>query len=189
MLICVRSTWRFDRRVDPVVKTLFNFSARLAFASRAFLLRWTQRPPYSAAKGEAATVSDKFEKGMAVRRAVLGDAHVDRAEAAKTDLDIDFQTFITEGAWGSVWTGEHLTKRERSIVTLALLAALGHDEEVAMHVRATRNTGASLDDIREALMHVAVYAGVPAANRAFKIVKRVVAEWDQENKGPDHGGQ
>lgn len=125
-------------------------------------------------------MTDKFESGMAVRRAVLGDAHVDRAQAAKTALDEGFQSFITEGAWGTVWAGEHFTKRERSIVTLALLAALGHDEEVAMHVRATRNTGASLEDIREALMHVAVYAGVPAANRAFKIVKAVAAEWEQE---------
>ena len=125
-------------------------------------------------------MNDKFETGMRVRRSVLGDAHVDRAEAAKTAMDADFQAFITEGAWGTVWAGEHFTKRERSIVTLALLAALGHDEEVAMHVRATRNTGATLEDIREALMHVAVYAGVPAANRAFKIVKRVIAEWERE---------
>jgi 4-carboxymuconolactone decarboxylase len=111
-------------------------------------------------------------KGMATRRSVLGDAHVDRAEAARTDFDADFQDFITEGAWGGVWARPGLTWRERSMITIALLAALGHDEEVAMHVRATINTGASADDIREALMHVAVYAGVPAANRAFRIAKR-----------------
>lgn len=114
---------------------------------------------------------DRSETGMAVRRAVLGNAHVDRAEAAKTAFDADFQQFITEGAWGSVWSRPGLTHRERSLITIALLAALGHDEEVAMHVRATANTGASPDDIKEALLHVAVYAGVPAANRAFKIAK------------------
>jgi 4-carboxymuconolactone decarboxylase len=111
---------------------------------------------------------------MQTRRAVLGDAHVDRAEAAKTPFDADFQAFITEGAWGSVWSRPGLTKRERSLITIALLAALGHDEEVAMHVRATANTGATPDDIKEALLHVAVYAGVPAANRAFRIAKREV---------------
>ncbi|WP_425293833.1 4-carboxymuconolactone decarboxylase [Microvirga pakistanensis] len=116
---------------------------------------------------------------MTVRRQVLGDAHVDRATAQMADFDADFQTFITEGAWGSVWSRPHFTKRERSIVTIALLAALGHDEEVAMHVRATRNTGATKEDIREALMHVAVYAGVPAANHAFKIVKRAYDEMEK----------
>ena len=115
---------------------------------------------------------DRFEIGMETRRSVLGDAHVDRAEAAKTEFDADFQRFITEGAWGSVWSRPGLTKRERSLITIALLAALGHDEEVAMHVRATANTGATAEDIKEALLHVAVYAGVPAANRAFKIAKR-----------------
>ncbi len=117
---------------------------------------------------------------MTVRRSVLGDAHVDRAEAAKTDFDAPFQSFITEGAWGTVWAGDHFTRRERSIVTLALLAALGHDEEVAMHVRATRNTGATPEDLREVMMHVAVYAGVPAANRAIKIVKRELAAMAEE---------
>ena len=111
--------------------------------------------------------SERYEAGMAVRRQVLGDAHVDRATAQMTEFDADFQTFITEGAWGSVWSRPHFSKRERSIVTIALLAALGQDDEVAMHVRATRNTGATRDDIREALLHVAVYAGVPAANHAF----------------------
>ena len=118
----------------------------------------------------------RFETGMATRRSVLGDAHVDRASATMTSFDEPFQTFITEGAWGSVWSRPHLTKRERSLLTLALLAALGHDEEVAMHTRATVNTGASPEDVREALLHVAVYAGVPAANRAFRIVKKTYAE-------------
>jgi 4-carboxymuconolactone decarboxylase len=119
---------------------------------------------------------DRHAEGMATRRAVLGDAHVDRAEALKTEFDADFQHFITEGAWGSVWSRPHLTRRERSMVTIALLAALGHWDEVAMHVRATRNTGASPEDLREVLLHVAVYAGVPAANHAFKIVKQTLAE-------------
>jgi len=126
--------------------------------------------------------SPRFEAGMAIRRSVLGDAHVDRASAAMTSFDEPFQTFITESAWGSVWSRPNLTRRERSIVTLALLAALGHDEEVAMHTRATLNTGATPEDVREALLHVAVYAGVPAANRAFNIVKRTYAEMAKEAK-------
>ncbi len=119
---------------------------------------------------------DRFETGMAVRRAVLGDAHVDRAEARKTPFDADFQRFITEGAWGSVWSRPGLDRRTRSLLTVALLAALGHHEELAMHIRATRNTGATPDDIKEALLHVAVYAGVPAANTAIRIAKQVYAE-------------
>lgn len=120
--------------------------------------------------------SPMFERGMATRRAVLGESHVDNATARKTAFDDDFQTFITEGAWGSVWSRPGLSKRERSMLTIALLAALGHDEEVAMHVRATVNTGTTPDDIKEALLHVAVYAGVPAANRAFRIAKEELAK-------------
>jgi 4-carboxymuconolactone decarboxylase len=118
--------------------------------------------------------------GMRTRRSVLGDAHVDRAERGKTAFDAPFQELITEAAWGHVWSGTAWTKRERSMVTIALLAALGQDEEVAMHVRATANTGATPDDIREALMHVAIYAGVPAANHAFKIVKQTYREMGVE---------
>lgn len=120
-----------------------------------------------------------FDRGMATRRSVLGDAHVDNASAKMTAFDADFQSFITEGAWGSVWSRPGLTKRERSMITLALLAALGHDEEVAMHVRATANTGATPEDIKEALLHVAVYAGVPAANRAFKIAREELAKREE----------
>lgn len=122
------------------------------------------------------TDSTRFLEGMATRRAVLGDGHVDRANANATAFDADFQAFITEGAWGSVWSRPGLSKRERSMLTIALLAALGHDEEVAMHVRASVNTGCSPDDIKEALLHVAVYAGVPAANRAFRIAKEELAK-------------
>ena len=125
-------------------------------------------------------MAERYDTGMATRRRVLGDAHVDRAEAAKTALDADFQAFITEGAWGSVWSRPKFSLRERSIVTLALLAALGNFEEVAMHVRATKNTGASPEDISEAMLHVAVYAGVPRANHAFKIIKETYKEMGVE---------
>lgn len=128
----------------------------------------------------------RLETGMQVRRSILGDAHVDRAEAAKTSFDEDFQRFITEGAWGSVWSRPGLTRRERSLVTITLLAALGHDDELAMHLRATANTGASIDDVKEALLHVAVYAGVPAANRAIKIAKTVFDKASSDTSD-DHG--
>jgi 4-carboxymuconolactone decarboxylase len=117
---------------------------------------------------------------MATRRGVLGDAHVDRAEANKTDFDAPFQTLITEGAWGSVWARPELTRRERSLITLALLAAGGQWDEVAMHTRATANTGASPADVREAMLHVAIYAGVPAANHALKIIKETYREMGVE---------
>ncbi len=123
-------------------------------------------------------MSDFQKKGTATRRSVLGDAHVDQALANKSELDTPFQEMITDVAWGRVWSGDHWTKRERSIVTIALLAGLGHYEEMAMHIRATANTGASADDIREALMHVAVYAGVPAANHALKIAKQTLLEME-----------
>lgn len=130
--------------------------------------------------------TNRFDTGMAVRRSVLGDAHVDRAEAAKTPFDEDFQRFITEGAWGSVWSRPGFTKRERSLVTIALLAALGHDEEIAMHVRATTNTGATPEDLKEVLLHVAVYAGVPAANRAIRIVTQTFQDINGEADKNEH---
>ena len=112
-----------------------------------------------------------YQKGMRTRRTVLGDAHVDKANGSASSLDQPFQDLITEAAWGHVWSRNQLSLRERSIVTIALLAALGHEEEVAMHVRASVNTGASPEDIMEALLHVAIYAGVPAANSAIKVAK------------------
>ena len=127
---------------------------------------------------EASIPSERYKQGLVTRRSVLGEAHVDRALANETPFDQPFQQLITEGAWGSVWSREQWSKRERSMVTIALLAALGHDEEVAMHIRATANTGATREDICEALMHVAIYAGVPAANHAFKIAKATYAEID-----------
>jgi 4-carboxymuconolactone decarboxylase len=122
------------------------------------------------------TTSERYAQGMMTRRSVLGDAHVDRADAAKTPFDAPFQEMITEAAWGHVWSRPDLTRRERSLITLAILAALGRDGELALHVRATRNTGATMDDVREAMMHVAIYAGVPSANHAIGIVKQVFAE-------------
>ena len=119
--------------------------------------------------------ADRYAEGMATRRRVLGDAHVDRAEAATDAFDAPFQRLIAEGAWGSVWSRPDLTPRERSLVTLALLAALGHWDEFEMHLRATARTGATPEDVREALLHVAIYAGVPAANRAIRLAKAVFA--------------
>ena len=127
---------------------------------------------------------DRHAAGLRVRRAVLGDAHVDRAEAGKTAFDADFQRFITEGAWGSVWTRPGLPRPTRSLLTLVILASLGHWEEFVMHIRAARNTGATRDEIKEALFHVAVYAGVPAANRAYGLAKGVYQDEDAE-KGAD----
>ena len=127
---------------------------------------------------DIANGSERYRQGMTTRRSVLGDAHVDRANANETAFDQPFQHLITEAAWGTVWSGSHFSKRERSIVTIALLAALGQDDEVAMHIRATANTGATREDIREALLHVAIYAGVPAANHAFKIAKSVYADME-----------
>lgn len=120
--------------------------------------------------------STRHRQGMATRRAVLGDAHVDRAEAATTAFDAPFQELITEAAWGHLWSRPDLSRRDRSLITIALLAALGQDEELAMHVRATANTGATAQDVREALLHVAIYAGVPAANHAIKIAREALAE-------------
>jgi 3-oxoadipate enol-lactonase/4-carboxymuconolactone decarboxylase len=126
--------------------------------------------------GLAETPADPYEAGLDVRKQVLGEAHVARATAAITELDRDFQRFITATAWGGVWTRPHFDRRTRSIVTLALLAGLGRDEEFRLHVRATRNTGATLADLSELLMHVAVYAGVPAANSAMRSAKEVLKE-------------
>jgi 4-carboxymuconolactone decarboxylase len=121
-------------------------------------------------------MSDRYKTGMSTRRAVLGDAHVDRAEASKSAFDEPFQTMITEGAWGTLWADDTISKRERSMLTLALLAATGNFEEIPMHVRATANTGATPQEVLQAFMHVAVYAGVPKANQAIKLAKQTYAE-------------
>ena len=118
----------------------------------------------------------KFEQGMKIRREVLGDAHVDRAEANKTEFDADFQRFITETAWGAVWSRPGLDRHTRHLLTIGLLAALGREHELAMHLRATKNTGVTPDEVKEVLLQVAVYAGVPAANSAIAIAKQVFSE-------------
>ena len=123
-------------------------------------------------------MADRTEIGMTTRRAVLGDAHVDRAEAAKTELDAPFQSLITEAAWGTVWASDKISHRERSMLTLALLAATGNFEEIPMHIRATANTGASKSDVIEAFQHVAIYAGVPKANYALKLAKQTYQEME-----------
>ena len=125
-------------------------------------------------------MSERYKTGMKTRRSVLGDAHVDRAEIAKTAFDEPFQEMITEGAWGTLWSRDEISKRDRSLITLALLASGGHWEEVAMHIRATANTGATPDEVREVFLHVAIYAGVPAANHALKIAKQTYAEMGVE---------
>ena len=127
-------------------------------------------------------MSDRYTRGMATRRAVLGDTHVDRAEAAKTDFDAAFQELITEGAWGTVWSSDGISQRERSMLTLALLAAMGNFEEIPMHIRATARTGASKQDVIETFQHVAIYAGVPRANHALKLAKATYAEMEAGNE-------
>ena len=126
-------------------------------------------------------MSDRFDQGMKTRREVLGDAHVDRAEANKTEFDLPFQTLITEGAWGTVWSSDGISRRERSMLTLALLAAAGNFEEIPMHIRATARTGASKQDVMEAFQHVAIYAGVPKANHAIKLAKQTYAEMEKSD--------
>jgi 4-carboxymuconolactone decarboxylase len=118
------------------------------------------------------------DRGMTVRRAVLGDPHVDRATAATTEFTADFQDLITRYAWGEIWTRPGLNRRTRSCITLAMLATLGHDEELAMHVRAALRNGLTADEIKEVLLQVAVYAGVPAANRAFKVAQQAFDDPD-----------
>ena len=124
---------------------------------------------------------DKFsahqhERGMAVRREVLGDAHVDRAEANKDEFTEDFQEFITRYAWGEVWDRPGLDRRSRSVATLAALVSLRAENEIAMHVRAGLRNGLSPEEIKEVILHTAIYAGLPAANSAFAIAQKVIAE-------------
>ena len=126
---------------------------------------------------------DRFEAGMRVRREVLGDEHVERSLARQTELDADFQRFITETAWGAIWTRPDLDRRTRSLLTISILAALGRHEELALHLRASQRIGVEQREIAEALMHVAVYAGVPAANSAFALAKTIFAEVDAAGNG------
>lgn len=122
------------------------------------------------------TDAERRAQGMAVRREVLSDAHVDRAIESTTEFTADFQDFITRVAWGDVWSRPGLDRRSRSVAVLSSLIALGHDEEFAMHVRAARRNGLTVAEIREVILQSAVYAGVPAANTAFRIAAGVLAE-------------
>jgi 4-carboxymuconolactone decarboxylase len=129
---------------------------------------------------------------MAVRREVLGDAHVDRASAAADDFTADFQDLITRYAWGEIWTRPGLDRRTRSCITLAMLATLRCDDELAMHVRAALRNGLTPEEIKEVLLQVAIYAGVPAANRAFEVARRTLAEGDSAGRvrpEPDQAGE
>ena len=120
--------------------------------------------------------AERTRQGMAVRRQVLGDEHVDRAVATTTSFTEPFQDFITRYAWGDIWSRPGLSRAERSMITLAMLAALQHENELAMHVRAALRNGLTPEQIQEVLLQVAVYAGVPAANRAFAVAQRVLSE-------------
>ena len=122
----------------------------------------------------------RYDLGMRVRREVLGDAHVDRAAAGATAFDADFQRLITETAWGSVWARPGLDRPTRSLITIAMLAVLGRGEELALHLRASRNTGATPEQIAETLLHVAIYAGIPAANSAIALAKQVLVEAEEQ---------
>jgi len=118
----------------------------------------------------------RHDQGMTIRRAVLGDAHVDRATAATTDFTADFQDLITRYAWGDIWSRPGLDRRTRSCITLAILAAMGHDEELAMHVRAALRNGVTTDEIKEVILQSAIYCGVPDANTAFRVAQTVLSE-------------
>ncbi len=133
--------------------------------------------------GEPSGIGERYDAGMAVRREVLGDAHVDRATANATDFTRDFQEFITDYAWGGVWTRPGLDRRSRSLITLTALIARGHHEELAMHVRAARTNGLTDDEIKELILQSAIYCGVPDANTAFRIAQRVLDELDSPTEG------
>jgi 4-carboxymuconolactone decarboxylase len=128
-------------------------------------------------------MSTSRERGMVVRREVLGDEHVDGAIERTTDFTADFQDLITRYAWGEIWSRPGLDRRMRSCITLTALVALGREEELAMHVRAALRIGLTPDEIKEVLLHSAIYCGVPAANGAFAVAQRVLDEVEQEPPG------
>jgi 4-carboxymuconolactone decarboxylase len=134
----------------------------------------------------------RFERGLEVRRAVLGDAHVDRSLREATDFDREFQEYITRSAWGEIWTRPGLPRATRHLLTIAMLAVLNRQEELAMHLEATGNTGVTEDEVKEVLMQVAVYAGAPAALAAIKTAKRVFTRAEGAQLPDDrvkHGGR
>ncbi|MGB8206830.1 MAG: 4-carboxymuconolactone decarboxylase [Mycobacterium sp.] len=128
-----------------------------------------------------------YDRGLAVRREVLGDSYVDQAVARTTDLTRDFQTLVTEFAWGTIWTRPGLDRRSRSMITLTALIARGRDEELALHLRAALRNGLSRDEIKEVLLQTAVYCGVPDANAAFRIAQNVFEEVDAQHDSPELG--
>ncbi|PZT35209.1 4-carboxymuconolactone decarboxylase [Stenotrophomonas maltophilia] len=119
---------------------------------------------------------ERYEAGLAVRRQVLGEAHVERSLQARTDFTTEFQDFITRTAWGTVWTREGLPRHTRSLLTIVMMVALGHDEEFKLHIRAARNNGVTPEQIKEVLLQAAIYCGVPAANHAFALAKPILEE-------------
>ncbi len=126
--------------------------------------------------GQGLTDGERYDQGMAVRRAVLSDAHVDRATANQTPLSADFQDLITRYAWGDIWSRPGLDRRSRSVAVLSSLIAHGHHEELAMHLRAALRNGLTVDEIREVILQSAIYSGVPAANTAFRIANEVLSD-------------
>ena len=121
----------------------------------------------------------RYDEGMKVRRTVLGDAHVDASLKNRNDLNEDFQDLITRYAWGEIWTRPGLTKQTRSMITLAMMVALNHPDELQMHIRAALNNGVTRDEIREVLLQTAIYCGVPAANAAFHLAQEVFTQLDK----------
>ncbi len=138
------------------------------------------KPEYKADVKADQRRSEIFEEGMVIRRAVLGDAHVDRAQANRTAFTTDFQDLITRYAWGEIWTREGLPRHTRSLMTICMMVALGREEELKLHLRAAANNGVTRDEIKEALLQTAIYCGVPAANSAFALAQKVFAEIDAE---------
>jgi 4-carboxymuconolactone decarboxylase len=125
---------------------------------------------------EGFVMTDRKQDGMQVRRAILGDAHVDRAEASRTPLTAEFQDLLTRYAWGEIWTRPGLDRRTRSCITVAMLVALNRNDELALHIRAALTNGVTVDELKEILLQTAIYCGVPAANTAFGVAARVLAE-------------
>ena len=126
------------------------------------------------------TASDRYQNGLKTRTEVLGKAHVDRATARATDIDREFQRQITEYCWNDIWNRPGLERKTRSMLNIAMLASLGREDEFKLHVRASRNTGVTRDEVKEILMQVAIYAGVPAANTAFRLAREVFEQADKE---------
>ncbi|WP_193101942.1 4-carboxymuconolactone decarboxylase [Burkholderia sp. Z1] len=122
---------------------------------------------------------ERYEAGMKVRRAVLGDAHVDRSLANRTEVTDEFQNLITRYAWGEIWTRDGLPRHTRSLLTIAMMVALNRGEELALHLRAARNNGVTRDEIKEVLLQTAIYCGVPAANSAFHLADKIFKEQDE----------